>query len=40
MVAVWDIENGKMLSKFQAYTGNKITAATFDHTGRRLITGS
>jgi len=33
-VAVWDVENGKLLSKFQAYTGNKITAATFDSTGR------
>lgn len=40
MVYVWDAENGKLLSKFEAFSGNKITAATFDETKWRLITGS
>lgn len=48
-IAVWDIENGKLMSKFQAQqteapkqsdgTHNpKLTTGTFDSTGRRLIT--
>ena len=47
-VSVWDIENGKLMSKFQTHSTNnkgsnesfnpKITTGTFDMKGRRLIT--
>jgi len=47
-VAVWDIENGKLMSKFQTHSSAsskfnesfnpKITTGTFDMKGRRLIT--
>ena len=47
-VAVWDIENGKLMSKFQVHSQQnqkfaesfnpKITTGTFDMKGRRLIT--
>lgn len=39
-IAVWDIEDGKLMSKFgNAHGGkNKITAGCFDSTQRRLIT--
>lgn len=48
-IAVWDVENGKLMSKFVAQSsGNpkltdstkslKVTTGTFDNTGRRLIT--
>ena len=50
-VSVWDIENGKLMSKFQTYTppntskisekaNPKITTGTFDMKGRRLVTSS
>lgn len=40
-VSAWDIENGNLLSKFQAFNnGNKITAACFDKSCWRLITGT
>jgi WD40 repeat protein len=36
---VWDIENGKLMSKFgDAHGKSKITAGHFDATKRRLIT--
>lgn len=37
---MWDIEDGKLMSKFgNAHGGkNKITAGCFDSTQRRLIT--
>lgn len=39
-IAVWDIEDGKLMSKFGNTHGpkNKITAGCFDSTQRRLIT--
>lgn len=39
-IAVWDIEDGKLMSKFgNAHGGkNKITAGCFDNTQRRLVT--
>jgi len=39
-IAVWDIENGKLMSKFGDGHGekNKITAGCFDSSKRRLIT--
>ena len=47
-ISVWDIENGKLMSKFQTSSGGnakgseqkdaKITTGTFDMWGRRLIT--
>ena len=38
-ISVWDIENGELLSKFGEVHGTqKITAAEFDATGRRIIT--
>lgn len=39
-IAVWDIEDGKLMSKFGGAHGgkNKITAGCFDSTQRRLIT--
>ena len=49
-IAVWDIENGKLMSKYQTSqnqnnklsdAGNpKITTGTFDMKGRRLITSA
>jgi WD40 repeat protein len=40
-VCTWDIENGVLISKFQAFNnGNKITSACFDKSCRRLITGT
>ena len=49
-ISVWDIENGKLMSKFQTCTvpsnklqektEPKITTGTFDMKGRRLITSS
>lgn len=38
-IAVWDIENGRQLTKFgDAHgKGNKLTAATFDSTQRRMV---
>ena len=40
VIAVWDIEDGKLMSKFGNAHGfkNKITAGCFDSTQRRLIT--
>ena len=39
-VAVWDIENGKLMSKFGDAHGpkSKITAGCFDESMRRLLT--
>lgn len=39
-IAVWDIEDGKLMSKFGNAHGarNKITAGCFDSTQRRLVT--
>lgn len=38
-IAVWDIEDGRLMSKFGNSHGNsKITAGCFDSTQRRLIT--
>ena len=39
-IAVWDIEDGKLMSKFGNTHGpkNKITAGCFDSTQRRLVT--
>ena len=39
-ISVWDIENGKLMSRFGDAHGekNKITAGCFDSTQRRLIT--
>jgi WD40 repeat protein len=39
-IAVWDIEDGKLMSKFGNSHGpkQKITAGCFDSTQRRLIT--
>jgi WD40 repeat protein len=38
-IAVWDIETGKLMSKFgDAHNKAKITAGCFDSTQRRLIT--
>ena len=39
-IAVWDIEDGKLMSKFGNTHGNlvKITAGCFDSTQRRLTT--
>ncbi len=48
-ISVWDVENGKLMSKFKANTAGdpklddnnkslKVTTGTFDQTGRRLIT--
>ena len=47
-ISVWDIENGKLMSKFQTQTNvnpklqetfePKITTGTFDMKGRRLVT--
>ena len=49
-VSVWDIENGKLMSKFQTQSTQgtrlsdsnqpKLTTGTFDMKGRRLITSS
>jgi WD40 repeat protein len=38
-IAVWDLEDGKLMSKFGGAHGgnNKITAGCFDSTQRRLI---
>lgn len=38
-IAVWDIENGRQLTKFgDAHgMGNKLTAGTFDETQRRMV---
>ncbi len=38
-IIVWDIETGKMMSKFgKAHGKAKITAGCFDGTRRRIIT--
>lgn len=38
-IALWDIETGKLMSKFgDAHGKAKITAGCFDQTQRRLIT--
>jgi WD40 repeat protein len=39
-IAVWDLEDGKLMSKFGGAHGakNKITAGCFDNTQRRVIT--
>lgn len=40
-ISVWDIENGKLMSKFgNAHKKNKITAACFDGSERRLVTAA
>lgn len=38
-IAVWDIENGRQLTKFGDAHGknNKLTAGTFDSTQRRMV---
>jgi len=41
-IAVWDIEDGRLMSKFNANEGSgvKITAGCFDETQRRLVTAT
>jgi WD40 repeat protein len=40
-VAVWDIENGKLMSKFpNAHKKSKITAGCFDGSERRLVSAA
>ena len=37
-IAVWDMENGRQLTKFQNGKGEKLTAGCFDRTQRRMVT--
>ena len=40
-IAVWDIENGKLMSKFgKAHKSCKITSACFDGSQRRIVTAA
>ena len=40
-ISVWDIENGKLLTKFQDISSKqKITAACFDSSQRRIVTAN